>query len=311
MFLSDWSHPRDHIVGTRKGFAVHIWRFGVSRHSRDLFAIAAVAFSAAIWALIEVIIGKTELGVAVLTIAAGVIGWTYQSANTRFGVVDIFAAEIATLCRVAGVDDFIPKYVRLFQAQREFPKGEAPRDYLAVFNNNAKDLETLDGDVARYVTQFYVHMKALMDTLARGADPQINTQVALNVIYTAFLAFESARQALAVLTDSKREREEYILTGLLSEIPAYLLLYAEADNLDEPGRHKLRKGRIEERLPRYQTLMKGIDRSQPTLREPSYEYSRLILAMWRTRFPPQVIEVLAPPSPQDAGDTIPRGARVA
>jgi hypothetical protein len=332
MLFSDWSAPRNHIFGKRKGFTAHLVRFCCSRHTRDLFAIALGTLAAAFFApgvalyivahwwkasspafpgVLQLILNgapadmvPVELQVALFTVAAGVIGWAYQSANTRFGVVDIFAAEIATLCRVAVVSDFMPKYVALFQKEREFPKGEARRDYLAVFNNNAKDLEVLDGDVARFVTQFYVHMKALMDTVSRGADPQENPQAALNVIYTAFLAFESARQALAVLTDNERERQEYVLTALLSEVPAYLLLLTEANNLDEPGKHKLRKNRIEERVRRYQRLMSEIGGS--TLKQPSREFSLQILDMWHERFPPQKAEVLAhqeppPHAPPTAG----------
>jgi hypothetical protein len=314
MLLSDWSAQGNHILGKRKGFVAHIGRFCYSRHTRDLLAIALVTLAAAFFApgvalyivshwwkasspafpgLLPLILNgvpaetiPVELQVALFTIAAGVIGWAYQSANTRFGVVDIFAAEIATLCRVAVVGDFMPKYVALFEKRRAFPQNPAPRDYIAVFNNNAKDLEVLDGDVARYVTQFYVHMKALMDTLGRGADPRENPQLALNVIYTAFLAFESARQALAVLMDNERERQEYILTALLTEVPAYLLLHAESDHLDEVRKRKLLKHRIEERLPRYRSLMRQIAHSK--MKEPSPELAAQILRMWGEHFPQDV-----------------------
>jgi hypothetical protein len=236
---TDWSHPREHIVGSRKGLFVHLGRFCVSGHCRDLFGIAVLAtlaalFGAKIAELVLSVWGSPHQAVpgllqsfligvpastdtlvlqaGLLTVAGGIVSWAYQAANTRFGVVDIFAAEIATLCRVAAVSEFIPHYIELYDKQRQFPVINAPRDYLAVFNNNACDLEVLDGDVARFVTQFYVHMKAMQDSVSRGADPQENQLAALNVIYNAFLAFESARQALAVLTDNRAERQEYLLT---------------------------------------------------------------------------------------------------
>jgi len=291
MLTTDWSHPREHIAGRRKGFIAHIGRFCVSRHSRDLFGIALLAALSALFgaklagtmltlsqSIVDLLLGPPPkpaptlfqmlfasgpsdggtlaLQAGLLTVAGGIISWTYQAANTRFGVVDIFAAEIATLCRVAAVNEFMVHYVELYDRKRQFPVVNAPRDYLAVFNNNAKDLEVLDGDVARFVTQFYVHMKALQDTVARGADPQENAVAALNVMYSAFLAFESARQALAVLMDNRVERQEYVLTALVSELPAYLLLYRERATLGG-----LRAARIEQRLPRYAELIDNIKKT--------------------------------------------------
>jgi hypothetical protein len=218
------------------------------------------------------------LQAGLLTVAGGIISWAYQSANIRFGVADVFAAEIATLCRVAAVDDFMAKFVNLFKEERKFPDIDASRDYLAMYNSNAKDLESLDGDAARYVTQYYVHMKALMDQLQHGADPRENPRAALSVIYAAFLAFESARQALAVLMDNRRERQEYVLTAMLSEIYAYSLLLDKADDLDDPDMGKIRKNRIEARLADYESLIAAI--KSPELEPPSREIALQIHQMW-------------------------------
>lgn len=46
----------------------------------------------------------------------------------------------------------------------------------------------LDGDVVRFVTQFYIYLKALQDALERGAEPESAAwrESALTVIYSAF-----------------------------------------------------------------------------------------------------------------------------
>jgi hypothetical protein len=46
-------------------------------------------------------------------------------------------------------------------------------------------------------------LKALQDALERGADPESAAwrESVLTVIHSAFLAFESARQAITVLSD--------------------------------------------------------------------------------------------------------------
>ena len=77
----------------------------------------------------------------------------------------------------------------------------------------------LDGDVVRFVTQFYIYLKALQDVLERGADPEIAAwrESAMTVIYNAFLAFESARQAITVLSDASHERKQYVLTTCLAK----------------------------------------------------------------------------------------------
>jgi hypothetical protein len=284
MLVSNWSRASHHIGHWQKGIACHLWRFLWSPHCSDLRMIALVA---AAFALLfsyrvnqELISGMNWIGsilpplrptemfcaslVAKLPSAEGtlraallggvatVIGWAYQAANIRFGVADTFAAEIATLCRVAAVNDFMPRYVALCMEGKEIPGVVAARDYLAVFNGNAKDLEVLDGDVARFVTQFYVHMKALQDTLGKGVRAY-DQEHGLTLIYTAFLAFESARQAVAVLMDDRHERQEYILTAMLSEVPAYLLLYRRREKLSP-----LRKARIEDRIGENRALIERI-----------------------------------------------------
>jgi hypothetical protein len=298
----DWSDPRHHIGGEPQGLISHVKRFRRSPHTRDLCVIAICALIVAVFFMVSVVALvvdhfthskvldflndgiAAELRVAFLGAAVGVVGWAYQAGNTRFGVADLFAAEIVTICRVCAVADFMPRYVRLFDGHAKFPPYKSVKDYTIAFDQNAKDLEVLDGDVVRFVTQFYIYLKALQDTLERGADPESAAwrESALTVIYNAFLAFESARQAITVLLDSPKERKQYVLTTLLSELPAYLLLLKELHETDG-----IRKHRIESRRETYDRLIDeiradfaNIERPDPTIDKADQDFARIVVRLW-------------------------------
>jgi hypothetical protein len=279
MSLADWSAPQHHIEGDPKRLKYHFNRFRSSPHSQDLLFIAIASAGFGVLTLVVGIIFAQfpELFVAVLGFALGVVGWAYQAANTRFGVVDLFAAEMATLCRVSAVSEFIPNSIRRYYAGDDFPKIESLSDYIVIFNNHARDLEILDGDVVRYVTQFYVYTKALVDSTARGSPARgpRNNPGALNIVYNAFLAFESARQALTVLIDSSTERTEYVLTAMLSEVPAYLLLLSEIRDHED-----LRFQRLNGRLRQYQVLISQIESDMSRLEPVSETLARQVVRTW-------------------------------
>ena len=50
-----------------------------------------------------------------LGIFGAVLAWAYQAGSARLGVVDLFACEIDTLCRVALVVDSVPRSIETFQ----------------------------------------------------------------------------------------------------------------------------------------------------------------------------------------------------
>ena len=60
---------------------------------------------------------------AICAVGGGVLAWTYQTGSARLGVVDLFACEIATLCRVSAVVEMVQRYVDLFQRG---PQGGMP-----------------------------------------------------------------------------------------------------------------------------------------------------------------------------------------
>ena len=144
----------------------HLQRFCTSPHTRDLYDICVgaivltvffigVAGLSAWWNWPDPAKLGPELTVAFVTAMLGVVSWSYQAANARFGAADLFAGEIGALCRISAVAEIMSNYARLYRAG-ETPPGppDGANDYFAVFNNNAKDMEVLDGDVVGATTQF-------------------------------------------------------------------------------------------------------------------------------------------------------------
>jgi hypothetical protein len=95
-----------------------------------------------------------------------VLAWAYQSGSVRLGVVDLFACEISTLCRVATVVDTARRYAGKFDQPPTAPADTAgPRpppyhfasqeNYFPVFESNTRDLQTLEARVVINITEFY------------------------------------------------------------------------------------------------------------------------------------------------------------
>lgn len=185
---------------------------------------------------------------AIGAVGCGVLAWTYQTGSARLGVVDLFACEIATLCRVATVTDMVPRYIRLFQngpgdAQPVERDGDMPADdrftsqehYFPVFEASVRDLQQLEAGVVTNVTAFYTYMKVMRDGLrklqgmrrlsvgAAGDDDEWHRALC-NVIYMQFLGLESGRKAIGDLVECEPTQAEDICTILLSELVAYRFL---------------------------------------------------------------------------------------
>ena len=173
---------------------------------------------------------------AICILGGGVLAWTYQTGSARLGVVDLFACEIATLCRVGAVVDMVQRYVTLFEkgpqvGQPQVIDGESPSDtshfnsqesYFPVFDSSVKDLQALEADVVKHVTAFYTYMKVMRDTLRKLADikppaaggrPDDDWHRAIcSVIYMQFLALESARKAIKDLVEFEPTQAEDMIT---------------------------------------------------------------------------------------------------
>ncbi len=264
----DWSKW---IEGDRGSAATytHFLRFIFSPHTRDLVIIALLSLIVACvfavqwflecrasWSCSDIKLEPAGIGGALL-----IISWAYQAGNVRLGVVDLFVAEIFTMCKVASGTEFVSK---LSQWSKN---GFAPRcvvlphqDVMIAFNTNAKDLELLDGNVVKYVTATYVYFKTVIDRLDRLHSKSLveNSSVSklpenseskelLEILLLAFGSFESARYALTIMVDNGERRDERVLFALVNELRAFNELWDQFDD-------EILKARISDRVPAYKKL---------------------------------------------------------
>jgi hypothetical protein len=187
--------------------------------------------------------------VPVLGVVGAVIAWAYQSGSARLGVIDLFACEISTLCRVATVVDTARRYAGKFdqpptaatdtsgprQPPHQFTSQE---NYFPVFESNTRDLQTLEARVVINITEFYTYMKAFRDYLRTLAEvtPQSDEldsssesllrwhEAVVNVVFMLYLGLESGRHAIADLVEFQPEKAERTIVILISELEAYRFL---------------------------------------------------------------------------------------
>lgn len=229
---------------------------------------------------------------AIGAVGCGVLAWTYQSGSARLGTVDLFACEIATLCRVAIVVDMVQRYVDQFDAgiapqaappeQDALPVGgsfTSQESYFPVFDGSMKDLQSLEADVVKHVTAFYTYMKVMRDTLRKLAGaphPQPSNaddewhRIMSNVVYMQFLALESARHATRDLVEFEPTQAEGIMTILLSELVAYGFLR-------ERFKDALRQGRLRAREAEYHREVHALHHDLTTGRGTTWTQARGLL----------------------------------
>jgi hypothetical protein len=115
-----------------------------------------------------------------------ILGWIYRTASNRLGIVDLFAYEITTLCRVGTIVDVISTYIKAFQmdqTERDIRSTGAQEatinpphrfvsqeSYFPIFESNSRDLRILEAGVVTNVTAFYTFMKVVRDYLRRIGD---------------------------------------------------------------------------------------------------------------------------------------------
>lgn len=216
---------------------------------------------------------------AVGAVGCGVLAWTYQTGSARLGVVDLFACEIATLCRVAAVVDMVRRYIVLFDGgpqtlQPHDFDGDMPTDsghftsqesYFPVFDLSVTDLQPLEADVVDNVTAFYTYMKVMRDLLRKLADIRPSPhpgpgdddwhRALVSVIYMQFLGLESARKAIKGLVEYEPAKAEGIFTILLSEIVAYGFLRERFEGDLRQRRLAAREEKYRREIPElYRTL---------------------------------------------------------
>lgn len=186
----------------------------------------------------------------VFAVFGAVIAWAYQVGSARLGVVDLFACEISTLCRVAAIVDTVHSWVVRFgdgPAAESAGRPHAPsqpftsqENYFPVFEGNTRDLQTLEARVVINITAFYTYMKAVRDSMRslaamrpepgefmpRSKEPAIGSwrEAVCHVVYMLFLGLESARHAIQDLVEFEPEKAERSVVILISELEAYRFL---------------------------------------------------------------------------------------
>ena len=205
---------------------------------------------------------------AVLAGLGGIIAWCYQTGSARLGIVDLFACEITTLCRISTIKGLTDTCIEAFEAdaaehdkitrtRARFSHFDSLEAYTPIFDANTKELRNLSVKVLTNITAFYTYWKATRDAFRRLANTPATTTNAppdgaidpwqramRDVIYMHFLACESARRAIRDLVEFEPNRAENTITILLSELPAYrfLLKYFREDD-DRHARLELRRDR--------------------------------------------------------------------
>jgi hypothetical protein len=279
--------------------AATVDRLFESKHVNDLRFIAAAAVVGLISLLVILAIGfvvlfeiniqlesdKFEAGERLATIlVAGfgvfglVLAWAYQVGSARLGVVDLFACEISTLCRVVTIADVVKRYVERFDTGPSVSQTErsnipayrfaSKEGYFPVFENGTRDLETLEARVVVHITEFYTYMKSFRDHLRTLSEttPMPSELVSSNdlkqiplgswheaivkAVYMLFLCLESARKAIDDLVEFDPEHAEREVVILISELEAYRFLCARFTDKDDM--HYLR---LQLREDDYKTLV--------------------------------------------------------
>jgi hypothetical protein len=208
-----------------------------------------------------------------------IVAWAYQTASARLGVVDLFACEISTLCRVATVLDSVVGLAAKFDglpasegsqgadsppaAPSATPQQQATseEDYFPVFNNNVRDLQSLEARVVINITAFYTYMKAVRDFLRTlhalappttpGPAASLWFDSARKLIYMMYLGFESGRKAIKDLVEFEPEQAERTVVILISELAAYGFLRGHFKD-------DMHQGRLALREAEYRTLVKDL-----------------------------------------------------
>jgi hypothetical protein len=199
----------------------------------------------------------------VLGVFGVVLAWAYQIGSARLGVVDLFACEISTLCRVVTIFDTVGHRVDAFnvgpphrpvgleKTRPAVPHFTSQESYFPIFETCSRDLQILEANVVINITEFYTYMKAVRDLMRALAEIRSKpiasgTQhdgtididpwhdVARNLLYALFLALESARKAVRDLVEFVPEQAERMIVILLSELQAYRFLrnqYTDASDM--------------------------------------------------------------------------------
>jgi hypothetical protein len=178
----------------------------------------------------------TYLGPAIPVYGA-ILAWAYLTAGKRLGVVDLFACEIATVCRVGTIFNTGQNYVEKWRkmdtnnaidvTSAHSNNFVSQEDYFPIFATNSHDLQALEALTVSHITEFYTYMKATRDSQRRLAELEIveaAKEAVANMIYMLFLGYESGRKAINDLIEFQPTKTENIIVILLTELECYSFL---------------------------------------------------------------------------------------
>jgi hypothetical protein len=196
----------------------------------------------------------------VLAVFGAISAWCYQTGSSRLGMVDLFACEITTLCRICTINGLADTCIAAFLAgtmsdkdttinmREQFGDFESSEKYTPFFDANSKELHSLSVKVLTNVTAFYTYWKATRDAFRKLAKMQTDDgwhRAMCDVMYMQFLALESARKAVRDLVEFEPNNAENMIMILISELPLYHFLLNHFEKGD------LRRARLKLRLSRY------------------------------------------------------------
>jgi hypothetical protein len=156
-----------------------------------------------------------------------ILAWAYQRGSNRLGVVDLFACEIDTLCRVVTVIDMVRQLVQARSEKAIPPHFNSQENYFPILDDNSSDLQSLEASVVVNITAFYTFMKTVRDKFRNGGDVQSEEQredLRTNLIYMLYLGLESGRKAMRDLVEFEPACTERTMVILISELTAYHFL---------------------------------------------------------------------------------------
>lgn len=222
---------------------------------------------------------------ALITLFISLFGWVYQTGSKRLGVVDLFACEIASICRVYVVVGLADRLIASYRHAETTADGsdntttsssagkDPPIDparvsihesYTPVMDKNVSDLQALDAEVVTNVTEFYTYRRTMIEymlhwgarTAAAGAQDPLSQYFLRQMIYMLFLSLESARRALDDLIEYEPNHAEACTNVLLQELPCYGFLVSVNRGPDPAD--VARRRRLELRRTNYEAVFRKL-----------------------------------------------------
>jgi hypothetical protein len=190
-----------------------------------------------------------------LAIFGAILSWAYQKGSNRLGVVDLFACEIDTLCRVVTVIEMVKNLTDSPAVPQHFTSEE---NYFPILDGNTSDLQSLEANVVINITAFYTFMKTVRDSFRKDADipdPDQRKESLKALMYMLYLTLESGRKAMDDLVEFEPTHTERTIVILISELKAYEFLRKNYPNEDE-----MHYSRLVLRGPGYTRLVGALDK---------------------------------------------------